>query len=178
MLKLILGMLSLVISRKSVATKLKEASELYLAATTEEEKTAAIAKLAAMNLLFAQKFSSTSTPKMMDMIVEELKSLNEEIKNREESKEDIDEILSEIAETVGSMVGKDDEDDDEEFHVHDCDTCGGKGNCPIEQVMRDVKAGKLTPKEGDEAAKAIIEGLEDNQESPETITLPTVVAEA
>ena len=44
--------------------------------------------------------------------------------------------------------------------------------------MRDVKAGKLSPKEGDEAARAIVEGLENNQESPETIILPSVVAEA
>lgn len=176
MLKLILGMLSLVISRKSVATKLKEASELYLAATTEEEKTAAIAKLEAMNLLFAQKFSSTSTPEMMKLIMKELEVLNEEIKNKEESEEDMDEILSEMAETVDSIIGKDDED--EEFHVHDCDTCGGKGKCPIEQVMRDVNAGKLSPKEGDEAARAIVEGLESNQETPETIILPTAVAEA
>lgn len=137
MLKLILGMLSLAISRKSVVTKLKEASELYLAATIEEEKTAAIAKLVAVDLLFAKKFSSTSTPEMMELVIKELEALSIEIKEKEESEEEIEEILSEMAQVIG-------------------------GN----------------DKEDDEAARAIVEGLGGNQESPKTITLPTVVAEA
>ena len=130
MLKLILGMLSLVISRKSVVTKLKEASELYLVATTEEEKQAAMEKLIAFTLLFAEKFGKNASPETMKGVVKVLESVNEEIQKREESEEEMEEILSEMAQVIGT--GNRDDENDDEFHVHDCDTCGGKGDCPIE----------------------------------------------
>lgn len=176
MLNLILGMLSLIISKVSVINRLKSATEAFINATTDEERQVAKVKLMAYNLLFMKKFERELDEDTSRSIMEELRSLVEELKLSEYSEEEKRLLTTEMADRIIKEVAEEEslEDDDNEFHIHDCDTCGGKGQCPIEQVMRDVKAGKLSPKEGDAAIKAMVEDSNKNVE----MVLPTVVAEA
>ena len=174
MLNMILGMLALVTSKKFIVAKLSEASNNYLNASSEEEKQSTLIKLIAVVLLFGKKIERIVNPEMPKLVAKELQSINEEVKEKIDDAEEQDEIISEIAETIGITTS--DEEDDDEFHVHDCDAYAGKGQCPIEEIMRDVKAGKLTPEEGEKAVREITDNIENGSE--ESAPLSHVVAEA
>ena len=73
--------------------------------------------------------------------------------------------------------------DDDELHVHDCDSCGAIGNCPIEGIMREVKAGNLSPKEGRVLADGVLNAEEhhtvkEEEDDIKIINLGKVTAEA
>ena len=169
-------MLSLIISKVSVVNRLKNATESFISATTDEERKVAKVKLIAYNLLFMKKFERELDEDTSRSIMEELRGLVEELELSEYSEEEKKLLTLEMADRIIKEVAEEEalEDDDEEFHVHDCDSCGGKGECPIEDIMRDVKAGKLSPEEGDAAIKAMVEDSNKNVE----MVLPFVVAEA
>lgn len=177
MLKFILGMLTMLISKVSVVNLLKNATENFLNATTDEEKQAAKIKLIACNLLFMSKFEDELNDEVSSLIMKELSNIVDSIKLEDYTEEEKTVLTSEMADRIIKKVAEEEdlEEEDAEFHVHDCDTCQAKGNCPIEGVMRDVNSGKLTPEEGEEAATSIIEGLENPTKK---FILPTVVAEA
>ena len=174
MIKIIITMLSMIVSTKKAVTELLNACTAYLAANSEEEKENAAAKVIALSILVSKKMevyvdkeNSNFEKKIMDTL-----SVLNEMPSKEEQEElkaenSLESIADKLAKNLADM-----EDDDEIFHIHNCDECQAKGNCSIESVMREVRAGNISPEEGNKQAEAIL-----NAEEAETIPLPSVVAE-
>ena len=176
MIKIIITMLSMIVSTKKAVTELLNACTAYLAASSEEEKENAAAKVIALSILVSKKMevyvdkeNSNFEKKIMDTLSVLNEMPSEEEQEQLKAENSLESIADKLAKSLADVV----DDEDETFHVHNCDECQAKGNCSIESVMREVRAGIISPEEGDKQAEAIL-----NAEETETIPLPSVVAEA
>lgn len=179
MIKIIITMLSMIVSTKKAVTELLNACTAYLSATSEEEKENAAAKVMALIILVSSKmevYADKEKSNFEKKIMEALSALNEMPSEEEQEELKAENNNHSIAEKLAKSLADMDDDGEEPFHVHNCDECRAKGNCSIESVMREVKAGKISPEEGNRQAQAIIDAEEAAE--AETIPLPSVVAEA
>lgn len=169
MLEVIISMLSKVVSTKKAIAKLQEAINLFSVATTEEEKeTAGIKLFAYMTLVMEKLMDSHIAQESGDKVIDELKGVLDEIKSSDDDEEELitelraknpNEALSGLLGLLGMIDQMDEEPSLAITHKHDYDTCKGKGQCPIEDIMRAVNKNEITIEEGNLKAK---ERMEEN----------------
>ena len=203
MLQLIIEMLTTILSKKTIMTKLVTAINSYLNANSEEERESAYLKVTAFTLLLAGKVTDNITDQVSQGVMMSLKDLTKEYYNssKEETQLELDiikeeKVIQEKREAIeqelriAAVITEESDTksnientDDDELHVHDCDSCGAIGNCPIEGIMREVKAGNLSPKEGRVLADGVLNAEEhhtvkEEEDDIKIINLCKVTAEA
>lgn len=203
MLQLIIEMLTTILSKKTIMTKLVTAINSYLNANSEEERESAYLKVTAFTLLLAGKVTDDITDQVSQGVMMSLKDLTKEYYNssKEETQLELDiikeeKVIQEKREAIeqelriAAVITEESDTksnientDDDELHVHDCDSCGAIGNCPIEGIMREVKAGNLSPKEGRVLADGVLNAEEhhtvkEEEDDIKIINLGKVTAEA
>ena len=203
LLQLIIEMLTTILSKKTIMTKLVTAINSYLNANSEEERESAYLKVTAFTLLLAGKVTDNITDQVSQGVMMSLKDLTKEYYNssKEETQLELDiikeeKVIQEKREAIeqelriAAVITEESDTksnientDDDELHVHDCDSCGAIGNCPIEGIMREVKAGNLSPKEGRVLADGVLNAEEhhtvkEEEDDIKIINLGKVTAEA
>lgn len=175
MLELMIKMLSKVVSLDFLFNLLSINSLIMIDdSKSENEKKVAYATVIAVSALLNAKYQDSDDElplrEALVTISKEAKAYTEshpdnalkiamDLMSKQHSSDDMEKIIKDL------LNDDEDDEDDEEMddikylmdHIHNCDECKGKGKCPIEQIMRDLKSGKITPAEAEEQAKVAMD---------------------
>lgn len=179
LLKLIVGMLAMITSTKMSLLGLQKAIAEYLTKENAEDKHSALIVVLAHLMLVAEKIQKKIGEEDEHLVSEALHAIMLSKQAEETSDEEKEEIVNELMGDLDKLLLNQEDDEDESsnhLHVHDCDKCRAKGDCPIEGVMRQVKSGEMTVEEGEKQAIIITESLHNIEEVQE-VQKPTQMNE-